>query len=74
MNQKKIRLCNLTDYKNVGYPEISEENEQNNFHYCIDNYEGMVITSNYNTLTSSNLALRIYECDSDNSEGIKCAS
>ena len=34
----------------------------------------MVITSNYNTLTSSNLALRIYECDSDNSEGIECAS
>ena len=28
MNQKKIRLCNLTDYKNVGYPEISEENEE----------------------------------------------
>ena len=47
-NYKKIRLCNKADFENVGYIQKFEEDEENNFDYCIDNYDGMVLTNNQN--------------------------
>jgi len=46
-NYKKLRLCNKTDFEKVGYIENFEE-EENNFDYCIDNYDEMVAINNQN--------------------------
>ncbi len=40
-----------------------EEKEYNNFDMCIDNYKGMIISTNQNTLYSDNLLFQITECD-----------
>ena len=47
-NYKKIRLCNKTDFEKIGYIENFEDDEENNFDYCIDNYDEMVVTNNQN--------------------------
>ena len=49
---------------------VEEIFSKNNFDYCIDDYEGMVISSNLNTLISESLLFQISECDPMNSEGI----
>ena len=55
INFKKVRLCNKTDFENVNYIEGFEEIPENNFDYCIDDYKGMIIKNNINSLISDSL-------------------
>ena len=41
---------------------------------CIDNYEGMIISTNQNVLHTDNLLFQITECDPLNYENITCAN
>lgn len=47
-NFKKIRLCNRNDFEKVDNFKLFEENQENNFDHCIDDYDGMIITTNKN--------------------------
>lgn len=45
-NYKKVRLCIKKDFERVDFLDGFEEDQENNFDLCIDNYDGMVITNN----------------------------
>ena len=72
-NYKKIRLCNQNDFENVDFIDGFEKNPKKNFDHCIENYQGMIVASNQDTLISDNLLFQITECNPFNLLGIKCA-
>ena len=50
-------MCNRTDFENVNYISGFEENQTKNFDHCIDDYEGMNIAINQNSLVKDCLLL-----------------
>ena len=50
-------MCNRADFENVNYISGFEENQTKNFDHCIDDYEGMNIAINQNSLVKDCLLL-----------------